>query len=65
MKKPYLKPQLEHYSYLPEEGYANSVALHTDYALIEGHDGSTLRTSEEVTEVTDDGGEWMAGEWTI
>ena len=27
MKKPYLKPQLEHYSYLPEEGYANSVAL--------------------------------------
>jgi hypothetical protein len=41
------------------------VALHTDYALIEGHDGSTLRTSEEVTEVTDDGGEWMAGEWSI
>jgi hypothetical protein len=56
---------LEHYSYLPEEGYANSVALHTDYALIEGSDGSTLRASEEVTEVTDDGGEWMAGEWSI
>lgn len=63
MKKPYLKPQLEQYSYLPEEGYANTVALHTDYALIEGNDGSTLRSSEEVSEYTDVSGEWETGSW--
>ncbi len=63
MKKPYLKPQLEQYSYLPEEGYANTVALHTDYALIEGNDGSTLRASEEVGEYTDASGEWETGLW--
>lgn len=63
MKKPYLKPQLEQYSYLPEEGYANTVALHTDYALIEGNDGSTLRSSEEVSEYTDASGEWETGSW--
>lgn len=63
MKKPYLKPLLEAYAYSPEEGYANTVALHTDYALIEGNDGSTLRASEEVREYTDASGEWETGLW--
>ena len=34
-----------------------------DYVLIEGNDGSTLRTSEEVTEFTDDQGEFTIGQW--
>lgn len=63
MKKPYLKPMLEAFAYNPEEGYANTVALHTDYALIEGNDGSTLRASEEVAEYTDASGEWETGLW--
>lgn len=62
-KKQYITPRLEIYSYLPEEGYANSVALKTDYALIEGNDRETLRASDEVTEYTDNSGEWTTGEW--
>lgn len=63
MKKNYITPQLEVYLYLPEKGFAVTVALEKDYILIEGHDGTTLRTNEEVTEYTDDEGEYYTGEW--
>ena len=63
MKKHYIKPTIEQYLYAPEEGFAVSVALHKDYVLIEGDDGSTRRGSDEVTEFTDDEGEFMIGEW--
>lgn len=63
MKKRYIKPQLEVYRYSPEEGYATTVALHKDYVLVEGNDRSTQRASEEVTEYTDNSGEFEIGEW--
>lgn len=63
MKKRYIKPQLEVYRYSPEEGYSTTVALHKDYVLIEGNDRSTQRASEEVTEYTDNSGEFEIGEW--
>ena len=53
MKKQYIKPALEVYRYLPEEGYKVSIALDKDYVLIEGNDNDGLRASEEVTEYTD------------
>ena len=65
MKKSYIKPQLEIFQYQPEKGYAYSTAIGVtkDYVLVEGNDGSTLRTSEEVTEFTDDHGEFTIGTW--
>lgn len=63
MKKRYIKPMLEDFSYFPEKGYATTVALHKDYILIEGNDHSTLRATDEVSEYTDGSGEWSAGEW--
>lgn len=63
MKKQYIKPTLEVYRYLPEEGYKVSVALDKDYVLIEGNDNDGLRASEEVTEYTDVNGEYERGSW--
>ena len=63
MKRIYVKPALEVYDYLAEEGYASTVALHRDYVLIEGNDNSTTRASEEITEITDGDGEYTASEW--
>ena len=63
MKKRYIAPTLETYSYAPEEGYNVSMALNKDYVLIEGSDRYTLRASEEVTEYTDKEGEYATGEW--
>ncbi len=63
MKITYIKPDVEIFSYKPEEGYNVSVALNKDFVLIEGDDRNTLRASEEVTEFTDDDGEFTTGEW--
>lgn len=63
MKKRYKRPALEVYTYSPEEGYATTVALYKDYVLIEGSDRTTLRNADEVTEYTDNSGEWSTGEW--
>lgn len=63
MKKVYIKPQLEVFDYTTEEGFAQTIALEKDYLLIEGNDGSTMRTSEEVTEWTDNSGEFETGLW--
>ncbi len=63
MKKRYKRPTLEVYTYSPEEGYATTVALYKDYVLIEGSDRTTLRNADEVTEYTDNSGEWSTGEW--
>ena len=64
MKKQYIKPALEVYRYMPEEGYKATVALDKDYVLIEGNsDNRTLRASEEVTEYTDAAGEYERGLW--
>ena len=63
MKKRYIKPILEAYSYSPEEGYATTVALYKDHVLIAGDDRTTLRNEDEVTEYTDNSGEWTTGEW--
>ena len=68
MKKRYRKPQLEVYTYLPEEGYATTVALRdrtTDYVLIEGTNRSSLLTADEVTEYTDNDGQYTTGEWDL
>ena len=63
MKKTYRKPMLETYAYRAEAGYAVSVALAKDYVLVEGDDRSTLRVTEKVTEITDDGGGYLEGTW--
>ncbi len=63
MKRIYVKPALEVYDYLAEEGYATTVALHRDYVLIEGNDHSTTRASEEITDITDADGEYTASSW--
>ncbi|MBR3783439.1 MAG: hypothetical protein IKJ78_03090 [Bacteroidales bacterium] len=64
MKKQYIKPGLEVFRYQPEKGYRVSVALDKDYVLIEGEtDRRTLRASEEVTEVTDNDGEFERAIW--
>lgn len=63
MKKQYITPALEVYSYLPEEGYKVSVALNKDYVLIEGNDNDGLRASDEITEFTDNNGEYERGSW--
>lgn len=63
MKKQYVTPTLEFFSYSPEEGYAATVALTKDYALIEGNDRESLRAADEVSEITDNEGNWITGEW--
>lgn len=63
MKRPYIKPTLEVYHYRAEQGYTDSVALHKDYVLIEGNDGYSRRAAEEVTEYTDQNGEFEIGVW--
>ena len=65
MKRKYVSPALEVYSYLAEEGYATTVALHKDYVLIEGNNQDVLRASEEFAEVTDETGEYMGGSWIV
>lgn len=62
-KQRYIKPEVEVYRYAAEKGYYQSVALHTDYILLEGNDRSTLRATEGVTELTDEGGEYEVGLW--
>lgn len=65
MKKKYIKPIVEQFQYMPEKGYAWSqpVALHKDYVLIEGDDRQNNMVSDEVTEYTDEQGEYSIGLW--
>ena len=65
MKKKYIKPFVELFQYMPEKGYAWSqpVALHKDYVLIEGDDRQNNMVSDEVTEYTDEQGEYSTGLW--
>ena len=65
MKRTYIKPQLEVYSYQAEDGYTVSVGLtrHRDYIIIQGTDRGDLRAADEVTEYTDESGEWDAVDW--
>ena len=65
MKKEYLPPTLELFEYLTEKGFAASqpVALSKDYVLVEGNDRETLRAADEVTEYTDETGEYEVGLW--
>jgi hypothetical protein len=68
MKKVYLKPTVEVFLYNPEKGFAVTVALENtqhdrDYVLIEGTDRSSMRAAEEVTEYTDNSGQFTTGEW--
>lgn len=66
MKKSYIKPQLEVYTYSAEQGFAwSGVALHKDYILIEGNDRDTRRASDEVSEYTDNEGEYETGMWSF
>lgn len=62
-KRKYTVPRAEVYIYDPEEGFAVSVALHKDYVLIEGNDNTTRRASDEITEYTDNSGEFTIGSW--
>ena len=61
MKKRYIKPLLETFKYQAEEGFATSIALNKDYVLIQGDDHRTLRSAEEITEYTDNTGEYTTG----
>jgi len=68
MKRQYLKPTVESYLYRAEKGFATSVALERnrrdrDYVLIEGNDRNSMRATEEVTEYTDQYGQFETGEW--
>jgi hypothetical protein len=63
MKKTYIKPEIEVFEYAAEEGFAHSVAKYKDYVLIEGDDRSSMRAAEEVTEYTDENGEYVTGLW--
>ena len=68
MKKRYLKPTLEVFLYHAEKGFAFSIAKenfnHTrDYVIVEGSDRSSQIASEEVTEYTDNSGQFTTGEW--
>lgn len=63
MKRPYVKPTVEVFLYSPEKGFADSVALYKDYVLIEGNDRGSMRAAEEVTEYTNDEGEYTTGLW--
>ena len=50
---------------MPEEGFAVSVSvsLHKDYVLVEGQNRDILRSADEVTEYTDETGQYQIGEW--
>jgi len=65
MKKQYIKPMIEVFRYMPEEGFAwsEAIALHKDYVLVEGDNRDILRSADEVTEYTDGGGQFTIGEW--
>lgn len=63
MKRKYIKPQLEIYAYQAEKGFATTVALYKDYILIEGNDRTTKRASDELSEFTDNEGEYTIGLW--
>lgn len=63
MKKEYIKPMLETYSYRAESGYAVSVALKKDAVLISAGDESTMRVEENISEYTDDEGYYSEGAW--
>ncbi len=64
MKKSYIKPQLEVYMYSAEKGFAwSGIGLHKDYVLIEGNERETTRGSEELSEYTDNTGEYESGLW--
>ncbi len=63
MKRHYIKPTIEIFRYSPEEGFAVSIGLHKDFALIEGDNRDILRSADEVTEYTDNSGQYTIGEW--
>ena len=70
MKKTYIKPLLETYLYSPEKGFATSVGLANenrmrDYMLIEGEDRGVRRASDELTEYTNESGEYETGMWSF
>lgn len=62
LKRTYIKPVLESYSYSPEKGYAATVALQ-DYILIEGSETRSMLASDEISEYTGTDGQWTTGEW--
>lgn len=60
----YIPPIIEIFEYCVEEGYATSgVTLYKDWRLDMDGDQSTLRTNEELTEYTDEQGEFITGAW--
>ena len=66
MKRTYIKPELEPFSYLPEKGYATTVALNgdvRDFVVVEGTDRRSMLHSDEVSEYTDNSGEYTTGRW--
>ena len=71
--KRYIKPSVEIFRYCPERGYALTIGAADpidngdpqqgrDYVIVQGSDRRTLR-SEEVTEFTDQQGEYTTGLW--
>lgn len=63
MKRQYIKPEIEVFDYVAEEGFAISAALHRDAVLDEARDMNTMRASEEITEFTDAAGEYENDYW--
>lgn len=63
MKRQYIKPEIEVFDYVTEEGFAISVGLRRDDVLEESRDFNTLRATEEITEFTDASGEYENDYW--
>lgn len=61
--KAYERPLVEVFEYTVEEGFAQSVAAENDWLLEYDGDMSTLRTGEELTEHTDNDGEFSTYSW--
>lgn len=63
-RKTYLKPEIEIIEYLPEKGYASSIAVERDPLLIDNNDHSTMRTFEDINEFTQNN-ENQTGLWSF
>ena len=63
MKREYSTPIIKVRSYAVEAGFAVTLALERDSRLEWAGDDETMRSHEELTELTDNSGEYTAGYW--
>ena len=63
MKRKYTTPSIEIRSYVVEAGFAVTLLLESDNRLEWAGDHETMRSQEELSELTDNTGEYSAGYW--